>query len=127
MASVSKPQIIDTPEGGKLVVLPLAEYEKLRAAARSVSDVAAYDAARRRLKAGEDELVPADIANRLLDGENPVRVWRNHRGMTLAELSKAAGISQPYLSQIENGSRDGTVSTMRALADALHVDLDDLI
>jgi DNA-binding XRE family transcriptional regulator len=94
---------------------------------RESSDVAAYDAAKRQLKAGEDELVPADIANRLLDGENPVRVWRNHRGMTLAELSKAAGISQPYLSQIENGSRDGTVSTMRALADALHVDLDDLI
>ena len=127
MASVAKPQIIDTPEGGKLVVLPLAEYEKLRAAARAVTDVAAYDAAKRRLKAGEDELVPAEVANRLLDGENPVRVWRTYRGMTLAELSKAAGISQPYLSQIENGSRDGTVSTMRALAEALGVDLDDII
>lgn len=127
MASAVKPQIIDTPEGGKLVVLPLAEYKKLRAAARAVTDVAAYDVAKRRFKVGEDELVPADIANRLLDGENPVRVWRNHRGMTLAELSKAAGISQPYLSQIEKGRRDGTVSTMRALADALQVDLDDLI
>jgi len=127
MASAAKPQIIDTPEGGKLVVLPLAEYEKLRAAARAVTDVAAYDAAKRRLKAGEDELVPAEVANRLLDGENPVRVWRTYRGMTLAELSKAAGISQPYLSQIENGSRDGTVSTMRALAEALGVDLDDII
>lgn|SRR3989338_11043030 len=127
MASAAKPQIIDTPEGGKLVVLPLAEYEKLRAAARAVTDVAAYDAAKRRLKAGEEELVPAEIVNRLLDGENPVRVWRSYREMTLAELSKAAGISQPYLSQIENGSRDGTVSTMRALADALGVDLDDLI
>ncbi|MDZ4381119.1 MAG: helix-turn-helix transcriptional regulator [Parvibaculum sp.] len=90
-------------------------------------DVTAYDTAKRRLKAGEDELVPVELANRLLDGENPVRVWRNYRDMTLAELSKAAGISQPYLSQIENGSRDGTVSTMRALADALGVDLDDLI
>jgi DNA-binding XRE family transcriptional regulator len=127
MARAAKPQIIDTPEGGKLVVLPLAEYEKLRAAARAVTDVAAYDAAKRRLKAGEDELVPAEVANRLLDGENPVRVWRTYRGMTLAELSKAAGISQPYLSQIENGSRDGTVSTMRALAEALGVDLDDII
>ncbi|PKQ00138.1 MAG: transcriptional regulator [Alphaproteobacteria bacterium HGW-Alphaproteobacteria-12] len=127
MASAAKPQIIDTPEGGKLVVLPLAEYEKLRAAARAVTDVAAYDAAKRRLKAGEDELVPAEIANRLVDGENPVRVWRSYRGMTLAELSKAAGISQPYLSQIENGSRDGTVSTMRALAGALSVDLEDII
>ena len=127
MAGAAKPQIIDTPEGGKLVVLPLAEYEKLRAAARSVSDVAAYDAAKRRLKAGEDELVPSEIANSLLEGKNPVRVWRAYRKMTLAELAKAAGISQPYLSQIENGSRDGTVSTRRALADALGVDLDDLI
>lgn len=127
MGSVSKPQIIDTPEGGKLVVMPLADYEKLRAAARGMSDVAVYDAAKRRLDEGEDELVPAEVANRLLDGENPVRVWRTHRGMTLAALAKASGISQPYLSQIENGSRDGTVATMRALAQALGVDLDDII
>ena len=127
MASAVKPQIIDTPEGGKLVVLPLAEYEKLRKAAQAVTDVAAYDTAKRRLKAGEDELVPAEIANRLLDGEHPLRVWRNHRGLTLAELAEAAGISSPYLSQIENGNREGTISTMRALADALGVDLDDLI
>jgi DNA-binding XRE family transcriptional regulator len=127
MASAVKPQIIDTPEGGKLVVLPLAEYEKLRKAAQAVTDVAAYDAAKRRLKTGEDELVPADIANRLLDGEHPLRVWRNHRGLTLAGLADAAGISAPYLSQIENGNREGTISTMRALAEALGVDLDDLI
>lgn len=127
MASAVKPQIIDTPEGGKLVVLPLAEYEKLRKAAQAVTDVSAYDAAKRRLKTGEDELVPAEIANRLLDGEHPLRVWRNHRGLTLAELADAAGISSPYLSQIENGNREGTISTMRALAEALGVDLDDLI
>ncbi len=127
MSNASKPQIIDAPGGGKLVVMPLADYEKLRAAARGVSDVAAYDAVKRRLDAGEDELVPAEVANRLLDGENPVRVWRTYRGMTLAALAKAVGISQPYLSQIENGSRDGTVATMRALAQALGVDLDDII
>jgi transcriptional regulator with XRE-family HTH domain len=55
-----------------------------------------------------------------------VRVWREHRGLTVEKLAKAAGISQPYLSQIETGRRDGTFKVMAALARALKIDLDDL-
>lgn len=90
-------------------------------------DVRAYDAAKRRLASGEDELVPAAIAHRLLDGENPVRVWREHRGMSARALAERAGISAAYLSQIEAGRRDGSFDTMRKIASALGVALDDLV
>jgi transcriptional regulator with XRE-family HTH domain len=72
------------------------------------------------------EFVPAEIADRLIAGERPVKVWRGYRGMTQKQLADAAGISKPYLSQIENGLRDASIGVLRALAAALKVDLDDL-
>lgn len=91
------------------------------------ADVRAYDAAKRRLAAGEDELIPAEFADRLLDGENPVRVWREYRGLSIRDLAEKAGIAAAYLSQIETGGREGKVSTVKALADSLGVTVDDLI
>ena len=40
---------------------------------------AAFDAAQRRLASGDDELVPAAIADRLLARDSAVRVWREDR------------------------------------------------
>nr|WP_246710438.1 MULTISPECIES: helix-turn-helix transcriptional regulator [unclassified Martelella] len=42
-------------------------------------------------------------------------------------LAEKAGISQPYLSDIENGKADGSISAIKALAAALDVDIDDLV
>ncbi|MGD8817393.1 MAG: helix-turn-helix transcriptional regulator, partial [Acidobacteriota bacterium] len=38
-----------------------------------------------------------------------------------------AGIAAAYLSQIETGKRDGTVATVKRLAAALEVSVDDLV
>jgi transcriptional regulator with XRE-family HTH domain len=64
---------------------------------------------------------------RMVAGESPVRVWREHRGLTMAALAERAAIAQPYLSQIETGKRDGTVETIKKLAQALDLAVDDLI
>lgn len=58
--------------------------------------------------------------------KNPVRVWREHRNLTVGALAQAAGLSQPYISEIEAGKRDSTVKTIAAIARALRVGLDDL-
>jgi DNA-binding Xre family transcriptional regulator len=73
------------------------------------------------------ERVPAALARRLMAGEAPVRVWREHRGLALHALAKQAGISSSLLSEIETGKKDGSVRTLAALARALAVDLDDLV
>jgi len=44
-----------------MAVIPLAEYERLVEAAEDSADVRAYDEAKRRLAAGEDELIPAEF------------------------------------------------------------------
>jgi ribosome-binding protein aMBF1 (putative translation factor) len=116
-----------TPSGDDMIVMPRALYEKLVSDAETAQDVTAYDKAKARLASGEDELVPASIANRLLDGENKVRVWREHRAMPARQLAKQANISASYLSDIQNGKKVGSVAAMKAIAAALKVDLDDLI
>ncbi len=74
----------------------------------------------------DQERVPIGVVDRLISRKNPVRVWREHRGRSLRQLAERAGIGVGYLSQIENGERNGTVGTLKKIAAALDVDLDDL-
>ena len=61
----------------EMITIARAEYDRLRAIADEVSDVAAFDNAVARLARGEDEIVPQAFADRLLDGESPLRVYRD--------------------------------------------------
>ena len=115
-----------TPGGEEMVVLARAEYDALVEMAEMLEDVAAYDEAKRRVAEGDDIRVPAEFVDRLIDGENPIRVWRDFRGMTSKELAKAAGISAAYLSEIETGKKEGSISVFRNIARVLRVDMDDL-
>ncbi len=54
-------------------------------------------------------------------------VWCDHRSMTAVELARAADIAPAFLSQIETGKRKGTIDTLRKIAQALSVTLDDLV
>jgi len=54
-------------------------------------------------------------------------VWREHRGLTQQQLAEAAGISVPYLSQIEAGKRQGSAEVLAAIAKALGLALDDIV
>jgi ribosome-binding protein aMBF1 (putative translation factor) len=80
-----------------------------------------------RAKQANEEMIPAEYVYRILDGENPVRVWREYRELSVKDLAAKAGISAAYLSQIEDGNREGSLATMKALAAALGLDLDDLV
>jgi len=116
-------QKIVTPLGETLVVLPLEEYEALIDAA----DIAAADKVLADIEAGRDELIPDAMVGRMLAGESLVRIWREHRGLTAVQLAEAAGISAGYLSELENGKKTGGVETLRRIADALKLNIDDLL
>ncbi len=92
----------------------------------SQAEIAAANKVKADIAAGRDELVPSEIVKRLLSGENAVKVWRSHRGLSAKELAAEAGISAPYLSEIEGGKKEGSLSVMKKIAEVLKVDLDDL-
>lgn len=111
----------------ELVTIPRAEYDRLRAAARDLADLQAHDRAIAQLAAGEDELIPAAFANRLLGGESPLRVYRDLRGLTQTALAERADVNRVTVAELETGRKQGSLATLRALADALNVTLDDLV
>jgi DNA-binding XRE family transcriptional regulator len=119
-------QIINKDGRPEWAVLPYDEYVRLKEEAEMMQDIADYDAALEALEEGE-ELIPSDVMFAILDGENPIRVWRHYRELTQQELADRTGISKPYLSQIETGKRTGTAEVLAAIANALGVMIDDLI
>lgn len=107
-------------------VIPYEAYVRLVEDAEMLEDIRDYDAAVRAVESGE-VLIPAEIAYALLDGVNPIRVWRKHRGLNQQDLAAAAGISPSYLSQLESGKRTGTTEVLSAIAGVLNLALDDLV
>ena len=112
--------------GKRFVVVEEGDFNKLVRDARMLVDVHAYDAAKARIERGEDELLPASIILRRLDGESPVKVWREHRGLTQEQLATAAGVSRALVAAIETGRKEGSTSSLKKLAAALGCELGNL-
>ncbi len=112
--------------GQKMAMLPVAEFERLVDLAEDKLDVSAAIAAERRREAGE-EYVPAELVDRIIAGENALKVWRNHRGLTQAILAKKAGISQAFVGFLEKDEKTASVETWQSLAKALDVELEDIL
>ena len=57
-----------------------------------------------------------------------IEEFRNKRKMNQQQLSKASGVPQPMISQIETGDvANPTIKTLHKLATALKCTVDDLI
>ena len=119
-------QIIEKNGKPEWAVVPYKDYQKLVELAEDAEDIRAADAVRAAIERGEDEFVPHDIAMRLCE-ENPIRVWREYRKLSAAELAEKSKISKPYLAQLEGGDRQGTVKILKRLANVLSVSIDDLV
>ena len=119
-------QILEANGKPAFAVMPYAEYRALRELADDADDAARLARFARRYAKGEVEAVPIAVVDRLLAGENRLRVWREHRGLTAAKLASAVGITPAHVSKLESGKGDPSVSLLRKLANALAVQLDDL-
>ena len=84
----------------------------------ATDDVAAYEEA----KAEGGERIPSDVIDRLIDGDNPIKVFRVWRGYSQKGLAKAIGSSPAYVSQLETGARNASNAKLRAIADTLGID-----
>ncbi len=122
-----KVQIIERDGKPEWAVIPYDDYHRLIEALEDTADTQAIDDFYARLARGEEELLPARLLDRIINGENPIRVWREYRGLTLETLGADCGVTKAFLSQIENGKRSPSIALLKKLAAALAVDVDDLI
>jgi DNA-binding XRE family transcriptional regulator len=92
-------------QGKPYVLVPLHDYRSL-------------------VNEGDDAGLPETILDALTARQDsPVKILRKHRGFTQKDLSMEAGISRPYLTEIETGKKDGSLRAMKAIAEALGVNV----
>ncbi|MFP4097554.1 MAG: helix-turn-helix transcriptional regulator [Alphaproteobacteria bacterium] len=95
-------------QGKPYVLVPLHDYRKMTS---GDNNVRLPDSVLDELSARQD---------------HPIKIIRTYRGMTQADLARKAGISRPYLTEIETGKKDGSLRAMKSIADALDVPVGDL-
>ena len=105
------------------VTISTAEYERLISAAEDLADLQAVEAS----KADQKDGVYSEFVKRMLDGESLLKLWREHRGLSQTALSKLSGVNRIQIGDIENRGQTGSITTLKKLANALDIQVDDLI
>ena len=104
-------------------VIPVAEWRRIEAMIDELEDIRAIDAA---LARPDRRMIPFEVTSAILDGASPIRAWREHGGMGLGALAKAAGIEPARLAKLEAGTRKPAPDEVRRLAQTLGGQVDDL-
>ena len=88
-----EPLVIEHEGKPTHVLLSFAEWQRIREILEDAEDLAAVH----RVEADPNQdRIPLGVVKRLLDDENPVKVWREHRGLTQQALADAAGLPRVH-------------------------------
>jgi DNA-binding XRE family transcriptional regulator len=102
------------------VTLTQQEYQ-------DIIDARDHAVAMREVATGAMETLTEAQVSAYLAAASPLAFWRQHRGLSQTGLAGEAGISQPYLAQIETGKRVGDVTLYAKFARILRVRIEDLV
>lgn len=113
----------------KTVTLRRADFQALLEAAEDKADLAAVEkhrAEEQRLgwDVAKRNYLTREEAERLLDGESPVRVWREKSGIRQGALALAAGVRVGYLAEIEGGKKPGSTGALQSVAKILEIPME---
>ena len=120
-------QIIEKNGKPEWAVIPYKEYQKLHEAQENAEDIKEIETNIKAVQEGKEFVIPGEITFAILDGISPIRAWRKYQQIKMNELAKKVGISSAYLSQIENGKRNPTIDTLKAIAKELNIEVETLI
>jgi DNA-binding XRE family transcriptional regulator len=121
------PVMTKSPKGEEIVILSRDEYDRLIAAGEDMADARTARRVIDDIKSGAEAVLSESELEEFLNAKTPLAFWRKKRGLTQADLAKATGVAQGFLSEIETGQKPGTPATLKKIAEALHIKIDDLI
>lgn len=117
-----------TLEGKKYAVLPYDFWEQVQERLEDLQDAIDAKEISAKIACGEMEYFSSEFVNRLLLGdENKVKVCREYRGLTQEALATKINKSVELIRKIESGKSEGSISTIKAIAEALSVDINLLV
>ena len=120
-----KAQVIEKDGDPEWAVIPYQVYIQLVEDAEMLQDIRDYDEAKQAIAEGE-ELIPSSITFAILDGRNPIQVWREYRGLAEEALAQAAHVTLAELVQIEKSQALSASPQLYAIGQALGLTLDDI-
>ena len=100
-------------------------YQRWLKLAKERADFAAAEAAAATIADGEEQ-TPGEVVKRLVAGESPLKVWREHRGIERATLGAEVGVAENLIERWEAGQAPIDADARARLAAALGIDADDL-
>jgi DNA-binding Xre family transcriptional regulator len=119
------PQIIKTPAGDELVVLPRSDYDALihalAEAEEELADIAAAEKAHAEMAANPVPHLPAEVCAHMLKGKNrlsSIMLWRN---LDAKQLADRTGISESELKRVASREKAMQSADVPAVARALDV------
>lgn len=116
---------ISTVDSSNIVIIDGAYYAKLLEELAETRAVVFGPG-----EGARDQGLPLEAIMAIAEGSlTPLRAWRIERGMKAIELVRSTGLSQSYVSNLENGRKsvlDATVAAATKLARALGVDIEDI-
>ncbi len=92
-------------------------------------DEMAFDQATGELQDGE-ETIPHSMVVQLGEAAHEgavVDIWRQHRGMSQRALAEAIAMPSSQLNLILRGKKNFTVSKLKAVAEALQLEVEDIL
>lgn len=106
-------QVIHHNGEAAYVLVPVEEFERIRPLLE-----------RERTDRG----IPQDIVERhVLEVIPLTRAWREHLGLTQAELAERSGMKQSAIARLERGDTTPRRATLRKLADAMRIGVEQLV
>jgi DNA-binding XRE family transcriptional regulator len=109
-------QHIVTPAGDVLVVMPLAQYQRMSAAAGPAMSAIIAAAM------PQSGAIPSEVEHAIADGESPLAAWRKYRDISQTKLAQTAGVSRFTVMRMEaGGAGAGNRQSRQLLASALGI------
>ncbi len=106
MSAHTKPQIITDAAGQPaFAVVPYPEYLEL------VNQE--YD---------DDLTIPHAVVSANVDGDSMIKAWREHLGLTQAEMAERMNTTQPNFAKLERPDANPRKSTLKKIAEALGIE-----
>ena len=105
-------QIITKDGKPAFAVVPWDEYKKLLSNQIETDDT--------------DVWFPNEVVKANVRGDCLIKAWREYLGLTQLVLAKKARISQPSLARIEHSESSPRKSTLKKLADAMGITIEQL-
>ncbi|OQY52854.1 MAG: hypothetical protein B6247_16180 [Candidatus Parabeggiatoa sp. nov. 2] len=115
-------QIIEKEGQPKWALIPYEEYLELLDAKEELEDIQDFDES----IAHPPEKIPIEWVGRIINGEHPVRVWREYRGFTQQKLAQACNVTSSEISQIETGEYQVSQEVLQKMAKTLNMDVESL-